>query len=676
MKIRCVFLPLFLFSGVAASLFARDNGDGTYSNPMIHADYPDSDVLRVGSDYYYLSSSFHLVPSNPVMHSADLVNWECIGHTIPDYDFGDNRYKMQGGSRYGAGSWAPTLRHKDGVFYSACFVWDRENYPETEGYFLVSRAKNPSQKWQTNIIKDEKLYDPALFFDDDGKVYVVHGQHKLYVSELDKNLTKVIGKAKLIFDGDGMLEGSHVYKINGMYYIYATRWGTQVCLRSKNIYGPYEFKQLLVSDINFPNSNLHQGGLVQTQTGQWWSIIFQDRGKLGRLPFLLPVKWEDGWPCPQSVLTYEKPDVGKKSRHSFKDWRSDDFNSSELGRQWQWNHSPDNSAWSLSERKGFLRLRTVSPNITYLRDAKNTLTQQVLGPDSGFSAKFDVSNMKDGDFAGLGFFSSDPVTIAVIDKGGKKHLALVEEAASAWVPDSKKEAACVELKKDEVWLKVKQNYLEYSAEFFYSLDGKNFTRLGGKAGVSYNFFADWLAPRYCIYNYATKEIGGFVDVDEVRYIYPARKDNFYKFQDVADLQFCDKTSEILHVFEWIDFAGLENVYSKYPDAGPVCGGKFHKPVSWANALVANNRDVWGQFSRIEFAKPQPVIEIFAKGKGVVHIKKGGEDGEILASIEVDGDNFAAYCAKSLPAGVGVFKITAVLVPQSGSKLLLKSIRLK
>lgn len=676
--IRALKLPLLagaaLFCGALSQ--ALDNGDGTYSNPMIHADHPDCEIIRVGDDYYYLTSSFHLIPANPIMHSKDLVNWECIGHTIPKYDFGDKRYDMEGGSRYGAGSWAPTLRYHKGMFYSACFVWDRENYKDTEGYFLVSRTKDPTKEWKTNIIADEKLYDPGLFFDDDGRVYVVHGQHNLFVSELDKDLTKVIGKARPIFKGDGMLEGSHMYKINGMYYIYATRWGTAVCLRSKDIYGPYEFKQLLISDINFPNSTLHQGGLVQTKSGEWWTVIFQDRGKHGRLPFLLPVEWKDGWPYPKSVWTYKKPDIKLAKKAAFKDWRSDDFDSPELGKQWQWNHHPDNDSWSLTERKGYLRLRTVLPNVTYLRNAKNTLTQPVLGPDSGFCAKFDVSNMKDGDFAGIGFFSSDPMTIAVAQTDGKRRIVLVEEAAKGWAPDVKNELDSAELKKNDVWLKVKQNYLEYASEFFYSYDGRNFAQLGGKRGVSYNFFADWLGPRYCVYNYTTKEPGGYVDVDEVKYIYPERKDNLYKFGDVADLQFCDKTSEILHAFEWIDFAGLKNVYFKYPDCGPICGGKFHEPVTWANALVAKDREVWGQFNRVEFKKAAPEIEIFAKGRGKVFIKRGEADGETLAEFDVDSKDFANLSKKSLATKTGVGKVTAVLIPESGSKLLLKSFRLK
>lgn len=675
MKLNTKILLFIVSFILPICLNARDNGDGTYSNPMIHADYPDCEIIRVGDDYYYLSSSFHFVPSNPIMHSKDLVNWKCISHTIPNYKMGGEGYDLtKSASKYGAGSWAPTLRYHKGMFYSACFVWDRERFPKTEGFFLVSRAKDIKGPWQTNVITDEKLYDPGLFFDDDGKVYVFHGQNKLFVTELDANLTKVISSPKQIVDGDGMFEGTHAYKINGMYYLYCTRWGTIVALRSKNILGPYEFKQILISDLNFPNSTLHQGGLVQTQTGQWWTVVFQDRGKHGRLPFLLPVTWKDGWPIVKEVYTHEKPDTGKNIKAKFSDWRSDDFSKPQMSPQWQWNHHPDDKSWSLTENKGYLRLYTSTRPVSYLRQAKNTIAQQVLGPDSGAIVKMDVSNIKNGDFAGIGLLSSDPISIAVSKENDKNKIVLVKEAAKGWVPDVKEILASVETTKNTIWLKAEISYLEYAISFYFSFDGKNFKQLGTKQGISYNFFADWLAPRYCIYNYATQDLGGFVDVDYFKYILPERKNNFYKFGDTIDTQWCDKTSATLHAFEWVkEFNGLPNYLAKYPEAGTIGGGKFHEPTSWAVALSGREAGTWCSFYRIEFSKENPTVELFAKGRGKISIHKGDKNAPVIAEVKIDSEDFKKVEVPTKNISKGVHKLTIVLEDKG---LVLKSLTLK
>ena len=312
MRIPAVSLVLALCMSLAAILRGADNGDGTYTNPILFADYPDSEIIRVGDDFYYQSSSFHLVPGNPIMHSKDLVNWEPAGFSIPDYRIlEDARYDLDGqhGDAYGIGSWAPSLRYHDGMFYSVCYVWDNrpENKTGVDGVFLVSRAKSVAGPWKMNAIR-AKMYDPGLFFDDDGRVYVFHGQNELKVTELDAGLTKVVTPEKTIIRGT-ICEGSHVYKVDGKYYIYNPGGGKQHCFRSDSIYGPYEHKVVCDSQLTYEGSGLHQGGLVQLKNGDWWAIIFQDYGKHGRIPFLLPVEWKDGWPETKPVLTYKKPAV-------------------------------------------------------------------------------------------------------------------------------------------------------------------------------------------------------------------------------------------------------------------------------------------------------------------------------------------------------------------------------
>ena len=308
----------------AQQVWTPDNGDGTFTNPLMWGDWPDPDVIRVGDDFYLVSTSMHYVPGSPVAKSKDLVNWEIVGYAVDRYDE-DPRYDMQGGNLYLNGSWANSLRYHNGKFYVAfCtpYGWGRET-----GHFSVCEAEKPEGPWKRTIFP-EYLYDPGLFFDDDGKVYVVHGQRKLYVTELNADARSVKKEAVEIWNkgvddshGSGKsagMEGSHVYKINGMYYITCPAGGTegwQVCLRSKNIYGPYEHKVIMQDDSSYPPNGLHQGGMVQLKNGDWWFIIMQDRGAIGRVPYLVPVTWKDGWPMlgvdGKDAITYKKPEVGK-----------------------------------------------------------------------------------------------------------------------------------------------------------------------------------------------------------------------------------------------------------------------------------------------------------------------------------------------------------------------------
>lgn len=657
-------VSLFIQTG-----FARDNGDGTYSNPMIFADYPDCEVIRVGTDYYYLSSTFHWIPGNPILHSKDLVNWKPVGHTIPDYKW-DRRYDLgEHGNGYGYGSWAPTLRYHDGTFYSACYVWTDRG--ANKGRFYLSRSKSIEGPWETNLI-DEHLYDPALFFDDDGRVYVFHGQNDIFVTELDKDLREVITPAKLIFRGRNYFEGAHAYKINGLYYLFCTGTGQQQCLRSKNIEGPYEHKTVCVADLNFPNSYLHQGGLVDTPSGEWWAIIFQDHGKHGRIPFLLPVTWEDGWPMVQPVMTHKKPDVGNvPSNTEGQSWRCDDFSTPSLGLQWQWNHHPDQSGWSLTERPGWLRLRTTH-QADVLRKARNTLAQQMMGPDSGAVAKFDVSKMKDGDIAGLGLFSAYSSSIAVVAKDGQKHLAVITEMPR----EGRKEGAAVPLTSDTVWLRAEVPYLEYAVSYAYSTDGKTFTPLGDKLGVSFEFFWDWLAPRYCLYNYTTQETGGYVDIDWFEYILPKQKTNLYGFGDPIDAMFYDEISNPLErTFKWVD-DGMENIFLHVDRISIIAKGWHDKSYAWTGAYEAKQRGNWIKFNRIDFGKQAKAICVRAMGEGTVSIRLKDKNGPVIAEGTVSSADFKTVELRLEKLMQGVHPVTVVFMPDDQQSIVLRHLRIK
>src|SRR5690348_8852233 len=223
-----LLLIRFYNANAQQHVYTPDNGNGTYTNPLMWGDWPDPDIIRVGDDFYFISTSMHYVPGCPIAHSKDLVNWTIAGYAINRYDE-DPRYDMKDGTMYCRGSWANTIRYHNGKFYVGFCTpdWGKE-----KGHFSMCVANNIKGPWK-RIIYPQYMYDPGLFFDDDGKVYVVHGQGSLYITELNADALSVKGEAKLIWDKtiptpDGSsapkegifgMEGSHMYKINGYYYI-------------------------------------------------------------------------------------------------------------------------------------------------------------------------------------------------------------------------------------------------------------------------------------------------------------------------------------------------------------------------------------------------------------------------------------------------------------------------
>ncbi|MDP4275929.1 MAG: family 43 glycosylhydrolase, partial [Bacteroidota bacterium] len=402
-KIYQVILIFFILfqSGLNAQKKHSDNGDGTFTNPVICADYPDIDVIRVDDSYYMLSTTMFIFPGVTILKSHDLVNWEYCSNAVPRMDYSPC-YNLDGCNRYAHGQWAGSLKYHDGKFY---VLYNTLN----DGGFICT-ATNPAGPWTIKKLT-RGFHDPGLLFDEDGRIYVAYGYGRISITELNKDFAPV-SKDSLVFKGDIRpgIEGSHLYKLNGYYYLYCTYGGSdgcQVALRSKNIYGPYEEKVVLWDrnrgDLNF---GIHQGALIQTQTGEWWTMLFLDKGPFGRMPSLQPVTWVDNWPIAgvdgKGVVTYKKPNVGN-SYPVTELPTSDEFNGSALGMQWGWNHNPDSTKWSLKERKGYLRLRTakIADN---LREARNTLTQRMFAyysdslPTMGIT-KMETSRMKEGDIS-------------------------------------------------------------------------------------------------------------------------------------------------------------------------------------------------------------------------------------------------------------------------------------
>jgi beta-xylosidase len=507
-KSLILFIIVILsFSRVGAQKTHSDNGDGTYTNPVIPADFPDPDVIRVGDTFYMVTTTMFVFPGVTVLKSRDLVNWEYCSNAVPRFDFSPC-YDLDSCNRYSHGQWATSIKYNQGTFYLLFITLD-------EGGFICS-AEDPGGPWEIQKLL-KGFYDPGLFFDDDGRIYVAHGYSEISITELNGDFSPK-GEDVLVFTGDIRrgLEGTHVYRINGYYYLYGTyggRDGIQVALRSKDIYGPYEQKVVMRETTPGVNFGIHQGALIQTQTGQWWTILFVDSGPFGRFPSLQPVTWVEDWPMVgvegKAVVTYKKPDVEKE--YPITDLpASDEFDDASLGMQWGWNHNPDAALWSLTGRPGFLRL-TTGKVVGDLREARNTLTQRLFAkydldiPTSG-TTRMEVDQMKDGDVAGLAVFQDPYAFIAVKQEQGSKYLVMVNNGETI---------ATEPVTGETIYLRSVASNSTGKASFEYSFDNKTFAPLGNELSMRFSLRV-FTGNKFCLFNYATEVGGGHVDFDWFR----------------------------------------------------------------------------------------------------------------------------------------------------------------
>ena len=505
--ITAIFILSLLSLNAIAQNVHSDNGNGTYTNPLISADFPDPDVIRVGDTYYMVTTTMFIFPGVTVLKSHDLVNWSYCSNAVSRFDF-SNCYNLDTCNRYGHGQWATSMKYHNGKFYLLFITLN-------EGGFMCTADKAEGPWHITHLPKG--FYDPGLFFDDDGKGYVAQGYNKISITQINDSLVAV-GPDSLVFIGNIRrgVEGTHVYKINGYYYLYCTyggRDGMQVALRSKNIYGPYEQKLLIYDTTKGINYGIHQGALIQTQTGEWWTILFVDSGPFGRFPSLQPVTWVDGWPMigvnGKAVTTYKKPNVGK--RYPIKNFpTSDEFNKKKLGMQWGWNHNPDSTKWSLTQKPGYLRLMTASVTNDFMM-ARNTLTQRPFAKhDQNIptiaTTKIDISKMKNGDIAGLAVLQDPYAYIGVKQNNGKKYVIMVNDGKTM---DS------VLINTSTIYFRTIASNGSSKASFQYSTDNKFFKSLGNDLTMRFSLKI-FTGNKFCLFNYATNTLGGYVDVDWFR----------------------------------------------------------------------------------------------------------------------------------------------------------------
>ncbi len=513
------------FSAAPACGQQRAAAGETFSNPVVWADLPDPDVIRVGDDYYMVNTTMFYMPGAAVMHSRDLVNWS-IASYIFDRLVDTPRYGLLGGTAYGRGQWATSLRWRDGTFYA----YFSPNDEPWRGYVYTTR--DPRLGWTLHS-RLPHFHDASLLFDDDGRTYVFYGTGE--VCELEPDLTRPRrgGLRKKIFERDstetGLLEGSRAIKHCGRYYLLMVSWPQggrrrQVCYRADSIGGPWEKKVVLEADFGgFPH--VGQGCIVDGPDGRWYGIVFQDRGAVGRVPLLVPCRWQDGWPVLGDAsgrvpAAMAKPAPGGVPVPLL---ASDGFGGPGLGVRWQWNHNPVDSAWSLAEREGWLRLKT-SRVVDNIFLAPNTLTQRMTGPQCSATVALDLRGMADGDVAGFAAFNGDAGLLSVVCEGGRKRVVMTEESVSLRGGDKavervdRTERFSAPLDADSVWLRIEADFRpgRDTARFHYSPDGSRWQPVGTGFKMRFDYRRLFVGTRFAIYNYATKAAGGYVDVDYFR----------------------------------------------------------------------------------------------------------------------------------------------------------------
>jgi beta-xylosidase len=485
-------------------------------NPIIYADVPDLSMIRVGRTYYMSSTTMHMSPGVPIMKSKDLVNWKLISYAYDTLASLDALNLENGKSTYGRGSWASTIRFHKGRFYVSTFA---QTTGRTHIYATKNLEKGP---WKVSSFKPS-YHDHSLFFDDDGRVYMIYDAGTLKLIELNADLSGVKpGTKELVIIENAsapagnninlQAEGSQLFKVNGKYYLFNITWPrggmrTVVIHRADKITGPWEGR-LALQDLG-----VAQGGIINTKKGEWYSYLFRDYGSVGRIPYLVPVKWEDGWP----VLGVNGKVPGSLDLPPGNGLIPGIVDSDEFSRKkrqaalplvWQWNHNPDNRLWSVSERKGYLRLKTGRVDTSLLL-AKNTLTQRTIGPVCSGSTMLDLSNMKEGDFAGLALLQRRYGLIGVKDSNGIRSIVMVNAESERPVQIQQ-----IPLQQNTIYLKAECDFRERKdiAHFFYSLDGKSWKAIGSPLKMAYTL-PHFMGYRFGLFNYATKQPGGSVDFD-------------------------------------------------------------------------------------------------------------------------------------------------------------------
>ena len=531
-------------TGLAQSKsWTADNGNGTFTNPLFYDEFSDPDILRVGDDYYLAGTTMHAVPGLVILHSKDLVNWENISYCFDRFDFDDDAFSLKNHQEiYGQGVWAPAIRYANGQFY----VFTNINGKGLQCY----TAKDIRGPWKHHNMQG-RIYDLSVLFDDDGKIYAIHGYGEVKCTELKSDMSGPIEETErtIIPEGNAVGEGHHMYKINGMYYLISTDYrpnGRTLCSRSTSIWGPYETITITADEtfgyhqsplthlprgeqyrighdgtkFGIPEvdkdatacTNIHQGGIVEDQSGQWWALLMMDFHSIGRTVTLAPITWKDGWPMlglegnlGRAPRTWMKPNipgsVADASQAKAPYERSENFNGKALGRVWQWNHNPDDTKWSLKNG----RLRLLSMPAEQLMWARNSLTQRVIGPTSITTVELYTKGLKDGDVAGLGNINVPCSWIGIVKDGRQSTLRCFEQATNDTIDTP--------FNGDKIFLRMVGDYDHDRAHYEYSLNGTDFKQLGREMPLSYQLIS-FQGSRHALFAFNHKGAkGGYAEFD-------------------------------------------------------------------------------------------------------------------------------------------------------------------
>jgi beta-xylosidase len=510
MKIKFVFLVVLL----ASSFFLSAQDKSKTQNPIIFADVPDPSMVRVGDTYYMSSTTMHFVPGVPIMKSKDLVNWQLVNYACSTLGDVETMNLDNGKNTYGKGTWASSIRFHNGMYYIS-------TYAQTTNKTYIYKTKDIEKgPWET-ISFSPGIHDASLWFEDNGKVFLISGAGKLHIVELKEDMSGVKeGTDKILIEdvnaplgkNVGLGEGSQLFKVNGKYYLFNISWPrggmrTVVVHRADNLFGPWEGK------LAFQDGGVAQGGIIDSPDGRWFAYLFQDHGSVGRIPYIVPMKWENGWPVignngklPETLdLPASKGLIpGIVNNDEFTRKKNDPA----LPLVWQWNHNPNDKLWSVTQRKGYLRLTTGRIDTLFVQ-AKNTLTQRTIGPVCSGITSMDVSGMKEGDFAGLALLQKKFGQVGVKYNNGAKTIVMMNGEGRRPV-----EAESIPLAQKTVYLKAECDFRDKTdiSYFFFSLDGKNWTRIGSQLKMEYSM-PHFVGYRFGLFNYSTKTPGGFVDFD-------------------------------------------------------------------------------------------------------------------------------------------------------------------
>ena len=574
--------------------WVADNGNGTYTNPLFFEDTPDPCMIRVGEDYYLTCSSMHLMPGLPIMHSKDLVNWELINYAFPSINPGKEYSFTDGKDAYGNGIWAPSFVYNKGVYY----IFANINNHGTQ----VFKTRDPYGKWEHYEMK-RGFHDLSVFFDDDEKVYVCWGHKDVELAQLNEDLTDIIPGTHKVITNEGA-EGSHMYKINGKYYIIWSVQGANTPMLAgvaDDPYGPYRVEKICDENhtgvhalpglkesprerngkkFDFwgydPNGfvSMHQGGIIDTPDGEWWGYVMQDHTSLGRNTCLSPITWHNDIPyfglpgnLAQTPKVWIKPNLPEQPIRTLVE-RSDDFSSSKLGMQWQFNHLPDNSKWALED--GELKFNTMyAPSFW---NARNSLTQRIVGLESEISVKMDITGMQTGDVAGLAHLIYPYGWIGVEKTGKATWLKMINQMTYPVVAavDSIKLSSKI----SSVLLKSYIDIDNGKASFAYSIDnGKTFKNFGNTVTLHFQLYT-FQGSRITLfaYNNQNENGGGYAKFDNfiVEEKYPNGFRNPIPYGKEISFKSC-KTGEKLSL------EGQSNWMVEYLPLGRVAlktGGKY------------------------------------------------------------------------------------------------------